>query len=88
MLALWLLAGGAVGTLNGLTVSWAVARLRPTEPGRAVFFTVGGAMLRWSISAGLLIGALQRGIVPALLAFAGLWLARWCTVYRFNSRAS
>jgi hypothetical protein len=34
-------------------------------------------MLRWGLAAGLLITALQRGIVPGLLAFAGLWLARW-----------
>ena len=88
MLALWLLAGGAIGTLNGLAMNWAVARLRPARPGRAVFCTVGGAILRWSLAAGLLIGALQRGIAPALSAFAGLWLARWCTVYRFSSRAS
>jgi hypothetical protein len=34
-------------------------------------------MLRWGFAASLLITALQRGIVPGLLAFAGLWLARW-----------
>jgi hypothetical protein len=81
MVALWMLAGGAVGTLNGLTAKWAVARLCPTAPGRAVSWTVTGAILRWGLAAGLLIAALQRGIVPTLLAFAGLWLARWGIVY-------
>ncbi|HUX77325.1 MAG TPA: hypothetical protein VMY40_11860 [Anaerolineae bacterium] len=81
MVALWMLAGGAIGTLSGLTARWTVARLGPTAPGRAVSWTVAGAMVRWSLAAGLLIAALQRGIAPTLLAFAGLWLARWGIVY-------
>lgn len=75
--ASWLFTGGAVGVLNGLTLWWTVAHLRPDAPGRAVAWTLGGAMLRWGLAAGLLITALQRGIGPGLLAFAGLWLARW-----------
>lgn len=81
MVALWMLAGGAVGTLNGLTAKWAVARLGPTAPVRAVSWMVAGALLRWGLAAGLLIAALRRGIVPALLAFAGIWLARWGIIY-------
>ena len=73
----WLFTGGAVGVLNGLSLLWTVARLRPDAPRRAVTWALGGAMLRWSLAAVLLISALQRGIAPALLAFAGLWLARW-----------
>jgi hypothetical protein len=38
-------------------------------------------VLRWTTTGGVLIAALQRGIVPGLLAFAGLWLARWGMVY-------
>jgi hypothetical protein len=34
-------------------------------------------MLRWGLAVGLLVTALQRGIAPGLLAFAGLWLTRW-----------
>jgi hypothetical protein len=73
----WLFTGGAVGVLNGLTLWWTVARLRPGAPRHAVAWALGGTMLRWGLAAGLLITALQRGIVPGLLAFAGLWLARW-----------
>jgi hypothetical protein len=73
----WLFTGGAVGVLNGLTLWWTVARLQPDAPCRAVAWALGGVMLRWGLAAGLLITALQRGIVPGLLAFAGLWLVRW-----------
>ncbi len=81
MVALWLLAGGAVGALNGLILWWTVGCLRHDVPGSAVAWVLAGAMLRWTIVAALLIGALQHGIVPGLLAFAGLWLARWGMVY-------
>ena len=75
--ASWLFTGGVVGVLNGLTLWWTVARLRPGAPSLAVAWALGGAILRWGLAVGLLISALQRGIVPGLLAFAGLWLARW-----------
>jgi hypothetical protein len=84
--ASWLIAGGAIGVLNGLGLRWTVARLRPEAPGRAVAWALGGAMLRWGLAASLLIAALRHGVVPALLAFAGLWLARWGIVYGFNLR--
>ncbi|MBC8449836.1 MAG: hypothetical protein H8D78_19050 [Chloroflexi bacterium] len=77
MIALWLFAGLAAGALNGLTLWGTVARLRPDAPPRAVAWILGGALLRLGLAASLLIVALQRGILPGLLAFAGLWLARW-----------
>jgi hypothetical protein len=36
--------------------------------------------LRWTGAAVLLALALQAGVVPALLAFAGLWITRWSLV--------
>ncbi|HEC35485.1 MAG TPA: hypothetical protein ENI39_03000 [Anaerolineae bacterium] len=77
MVTLWLLAGLAVGVLNGLTLWSSVARLRPDVSGRAVAWILAGALLRLSLAASLLIVALQRGVLPGLLACAGLWLARW-----------
>jgi len=77
MVSSWLFAGGVIGVLNTLTLWWTVARLHPDAPRSAVNLVLGGAILRWSFAAGLLIAALQRGIVPALLAFAGMWLTRW-----------
>lgn len=75
--ASWLCTGGAVGVLSALTLWWTVSRFRPGAPRRALAWVLGGLMLRWGLAASLLITALQRGIVPGLLAFAGLWLARW-----------
>ena len=77
MVVLWLFAGGAVGALSGLTLWRTVARLQPSAPGHAVAWVLGSTLLRWGLAAGLLIAALQHGILPGLLAFAGLWLARW-----------
>jgi len=82
MVTLWLFTGLAVGALNGLTLRNSVARLRPGVPGRAVAWIVSGALLRLGLVAGLLIVALQRGVLPGLFAFAGLWLARWGIVYK------
>ncbi|MEA3345876.1 MAG: hypothetical protein U9Q78_06500 [Chloroflexota bacterium] len=76
MAAFWLLIGLAIGLLNMLTLCWTVARLDPGAPSTAVALVLAGAILRWGLAAGLLIAALQRGIGPGLLAFAGLWLAR------------
>ena len=75
--ASWLCTGGAVGVLSGLTLWWTVSRFRPGAPRRVVAWVLGGLMLRLGLAASLLITALQRGIVPGLLAFAGLWLVRW-----------
>jgi len=86
MVILWLFAGLAVGALNGLILWSSVARLRPDVPGRAMAWILGGVLLRWGLAAGLLIAALQRGILPGLLAFAGLWLAHWGIVWREHER--
>jgi hypothetical protein len=86
MKELWLLLGGVVGVVNGLTRWWTVARLRPDIPSHALAIVLSGAILRWSLVAALLTFALQRGIGPALLAFAGLWLSRWGTVIWFNAQ--
>lgn len=86
MTVLWLLAGGAVGAVNGLTRWWTVGRLRPGAPSHALSLVLGGALLRWALVAALLALALQRGIGPALLAFVGLWLSRWGTVIWFNAQ--
>jgi len=81
----WLVTGGTIGVLNGLSLRWTVARLRPDAPRRAVALAMAGTLLRWSLVAGLLIAALRHGIAPGLLAFVGLWLARWGVVCWFNS---
>lgn len=81
MVALWLCAGGITGVLSGLSLRWTVGFLRPGATGRAVILTMAGVLLRWVLTASLLVAALQRGAAAALLAFFGLWLARWGMVY-------
>lgn len=74
--------------LNGVTLWWTVAHLRPDAPRRAVLYAVGSALVRWGLACGLLVSALQQGMWPCLVAFAGLWLARWGVVSWFGfSRA-
>ncbi len=88
MSAGWLLLGLAVGVLNGLTRWWTVKRLCPTQPSGALGSVVGGMLLRWGLVIGLLIAALNvsTGIIPALLSFVGLWVARWGTTIWFHTR--
>lgn len=78
---LWLPIGITAGILNGLTLRWTVDRLRPDAVLIGAPLIAMGFVLRLGLSAGLLATALQRGIVPGLLACAGLWLARWLVVY-------
>lgn len=80
MIGLWLLAGALVGVLNGLTRWWTVARLRAKMEGSPLGLTLGGMTVRLILVAALLTVGLQRGILPGLLAFAGLWLTRSATV--------
>lgn len=80
MIGLWLLAGGLVGMVNSLTRQWAVARLQAEMQGSALSLILGGLALRLALVAVLLIAGLKHGIVPGLLAFGGLWLARSAAV--------
>ena len=81
MRAVWLALGGAVGVLNGLTLRWTMARLRPDAPLSGVALAVGGAALRWGLAAVMLIVASRQDLVSGLMTFAGLWLARWGVVW-------
>ena len=85
MNALWLLAGGIVGTANALTRWWTVSHLRTGMRLSPVSLVWGGFFLRLALVTGLLSLGLSRGILPGLLAFAGLWLARWTTTIWFGA---
>jgi hypothetical protein len=77
----WFPIGLIVGTLSGLTLRRTVGRLRPDTSLAAFPLVALGFLLRLALSAGLLTVALRRGVAPGLLAFVGLWLARWITIY-------
>ena len=85
MIALWLLAGGLIGTMNSLTRWWTVSRLRHDMRLRPLALVWSGVILRLALVAALLILGLKQGIIPGLLAFAGLWLARWGTAIWFGA---
>ncbi|MBN1955592.1 MAG: hypothetical protein JW900_11155 [Anaerolineae bacterium] len=82
----WLWVGLAAGAANLLHLAWTVRRLDPqTGHWRARALVWGGAVLRWGLAALVLSLALQRGILPGLSAFLGLWLARSLGVAWFGS---
>lgn len=72
----WLLAGGAVAAVNALMRQKTVAALSPQAVRGSLVLAVSGIFFRLGLIAGLLIVALDQGIVPGLLAFAGLWITR------------
>jgi len=84
--ALWLLTGGMTGVIHALSLWRAVARLHPGVPAHAALSVLSGMFLRWGLTAGLLVAALQRGPATCLLAFAGLWLGRFGLVCWLGSR--
>ena len=84
-MGLWLVAGGLVGLLNSLTRWWTVARFQAEMGNSALLLTLGGLALRLALVTGLLIAGLRQGIVPGLLAFAGLWVSRLATVIWFHA---
>jgi FtsH-binding integral membrane protein len=73
----WFLFGAVLSAVKVLTLLWTVNRIHPNAPYQAVVWAMGGAIMRWLLVTSLLLSALQQGIVSALFAFAGLWLARW-----------
>jgi hypothetical protein len=76
----WLFLGGLLELFNSLTRWWTVARLQPTMDIDALWITLGGMSLRLLLVAALLVSALKQGILPGLLALAGLWLVRSAAV--------
>ncbi len=83
---MWLFAGGVVGVVNGVARWKTVSRLSTETMSRSLTLTVGGMLLRLGLVTGLLIAGLMQGIVPGLLAFAGLWITRWTIVLWFSAR--
>jgi len=84
-MVLWLLAGAVIGVLNAGLRWWTVSRLHVDLAHRAVFLVLAGMTLRLSLVASLLAVGLRQGILPGLLSFGGMCLARWGTVVWFNA---
>lgn len=72
----WFLLGALVGVVIWFFQRRTVAKL-PEKSKKAKRIVLGGALLRWVLSAALLANALLEGILPGLAAFAGLFVFRW-----------
>jgi hypothetical protein len=72
----WFLLGCLIGLVIWLSQRRTVAKL-PEKSKAAKRIVLGGALLRWVLSAALLANALLEGIFPGLAAFAGLFIFRW-----------
>ena len=83
----WLALGLLAGGLNGWTQHWTVMRRRPEAAGRAIVWTLAGAVLRWLLAAALLLVAVQQSAVAGLLVVAGMMIARWALILRWHGRA-
>lgn len=73
----WLAAGLAIGLLQVLTQWWTVNRVRPGNHAAVLRWTVLGALVRWVVTAAVLLLALSYSLSAGLLAFGGWWLGRW-----------
>ncbi|HOU14948.1 MAG TPA: hypothetical protein PKZ84_17710 [Anaerolineae bacterium] len=78
---LWLLVGALAGWLNVASIAGLVARLRPGGDVWAVSALAGGFAVRLGLAALVLSIALRQDALAGLLAFAGMWLARWVVLF-------
>lgn len=88
MIGLWVwpFVGGLVGIVNGATRLTTISYLSSETVTRSLVLVLGGMMVRLGFVAALLIAGLKQGIDAGLLAFAGLWVARWVIVIWSNAR--
>jgi len=78
----WLMLGWLVGWLSIAFQVWSVNRVgaRSSAAG-ALMWLLGGMVLRLGGIVVLFGLALQRGFTIGLMAFGGLWLARWIALF-------
>jgi hypothetical protein len=77
----WFLLGCIVGLVIWMFQRRVVVNLPAKSVRKAKRMVIGGALLRWVLSAALLANALFKGIVPGLAAFTGLMLFRWLGIF-------
>jgi hypothetical protein len=87
MIVLWFLAGVVIGVISGLTQQWTVGQVRTDSSRTLALLMIGGFILRLGLAALVLYAAVLQGVAEVLLAFAGLWIARWgLSIYWHKSR--
>lgn len=81
MILTWLLIGIGVGLVIWFTQRRTVMGLREESFRKAKRLVIGGAVLRWILSALLLTSALLKGVSAGLAAFTGLMVSRWLGIF-------
>lgn len=77
MIAVWLGLGLLAGGVNWYSQRRNVTRMTNVAAHTAPARVLIGTLLRLTLSALVLAGAVMNGLPSGLAAFAGLWLARW-----------
>lgn len=77
---LWWAVGATVGLVNAAILAGTIWRLDPDSRSSAIGLFIVGYVIRYILTAGILVGAVRQGIGPALAAAAGLLMSRWVVV--------
>lgn len=86
MNGLWFLAGAALGFVSLGSQRWSILRLDLVPQAQGLLLVGAGMILRVLLAGGLLLLAVQQGLLPLLLAFGGMWLTRWALLIVANLR--
>lgn len=73
---LWILLGIGTALLFLNTQKWSVQQIAPEKPFISQVIVLGGSLIRWLLIALILVLALKRSAVAALVFFAALMIAR------------
>jgi hypothetical protein len=73
---LWGLAGAGLAFLSIKSQTWSVIHVSPDHPGRSMTLVVGGAIVRWLVTAVVLVLALSSSFWAMLLTFIVFIISR------------
>jgi hypothetical protein len=73
---LWILLGAGTALFFLNTQKWSVQQIAPQKPFLSQVIVLGGTLIRWLLIALLLVLALRRSAVAALVFFATFMIAR------------
>ncbi|MBG0783903.1 MAG: hypothetical protein H0S79_02255 [Anaerolineaceae bacterium] len=80
-IVLWGLTGIALAFFSLKTQAWSVALISPKHQGRSVALVVGGAILRWLITAAIFVLALSRSLLALLSVFILFIISRTLFIF-------
>jgi len=75
---------GLLALFTGLAGAYSqkltVNAIIPSETGNAILLVAGGAMIRLAIYLVVLFFAFRQGMLPGMVALAGLLIGRWIVI--------